>query len=366
MPPVQRPLLLDETVTHLRREIADGTFGEELPACRHLSAALQVSVPTVLAALERLAAEGLLERGKPRRPYRVAAGAAQAAEAGERRCVLLLSSKPLGEFDANSRSAIDRLIETAMRRGWEFQHRMLAYSGVRHPNRRWDEVLESVRPTHIVALAGTQVLAEWASEHGIPTLFIGGVPGSTSVTAIGVSLRERLEEALDVLIARGHHHISMPVCGVQESLVANIRTAFELKMRARGIPFVPNYHTPAETVRTRDSIRHMLANVIDARMPSAIVFIEWIDFVAAIGLLAEHGLFFGRDVTAVILTYDPQIEWFQPQPAHFVLPLRRLERVLNEWLMNPRAPRFRKGGLMLQHCDFHEGAGLKTIAPEPA
>ncbi|MFD0893053.1 GntR family transcriptional regulator [Luteolibacter ambystomatis] len=357
---MKRALLVEDTATHLRRQIASGAFSSELPPCRELAKSLQVSVPTLLSALERLAEEGLVVRGKPRRPYRLGSEAKTPAKpAARRKVILLISPKPIGEFESSSRSGVDRVMLECVRHGWEFHHRIIPYADATRSSPRWDEVLDEVRPTQLVALAGNKVLAEWASRRGMPTLFVGGAPANTPVVAVGVSLRARLESALDKLLALGHRHICMPVCGLQDYLSEPVRTQFADALAARNIPFVPNYHVPTSPTRNPTTIPSLLAKVFNARIPSAMVFVEWIDFVATAALLANRGLAFGRDIVGVVLTYDSHIEWFQPRPAHFRLPLQRLERILGEWLKNPAAPRFRKGGLMLQPFRFYEGDAFR-------
>lgn len=359
MIPVKRALLLEDTVAHLRRELHAGSFLDELPSCRELAASLQVSVPTVLAALDQLAEEGILEKGKPRRPYRVAANTSSISPfTVERRRILVISYKPLGEYDSNSRAAVDRIMLDAMRQGWEFQHRIVSYHGARHPSTRWDDLVDEIRPTQLIALGGTLVLAEWATRRKLPTLFVGGVPGDTPVIAIGVSLKQRLAEALERLLNLGHRHICMPMSGLEDYFVANMHQTFRSCLESRGIPFVPTYHTPLAPRGNRKAAASLISSVIAAREPTAMIFIEWIDFVSAIGQLAEHGLALGRDVVGVILTHDPQLESFYPEPASFRLPLPRLERILGEWMKNPNAPRFRKGGLMLQPSQFHAGGAF--------
>lgn len=356
MIPVKRALLSDETCVHLRQEIAAGTFVGELPSCRELALSLQVSVPTILTVLDQLASEGVIEKGKPRRPYRVVENAALSfPPLHERRRILVISYKPLGEYDSNSRAAVDRIMLDAMRQGWEFQHRIVAYHGSKQPSARWDDLIDEIRPTQLIALGGTLVLAEWAARRNIPTLFVGGVPGETPVVAIGVSLKQRLAEALERLLDLGHRHICMPMTGLEDYFVAKMHQTLRASLEQRGIPFVPTYHAPLAPRGNRKAATSLISSVIAAREPTAMIFIEWIDFISAVGLLAEHGLTLGRDVVGVILTHDPQLESFHPEPASFRLPLQRLERTLSEWMKNPNAPRFRKGGLMLQPSQFHEG-----------
>ncbi|BCU76603.1 GntR family transcriptional regulator [Luteolibacter sp. LG18] len=363
MTPVKRALLVDDTAAHLRRQIGAGAFSGELPSCRQLARSLQVSVPTVLLALERLTDEGLLLRGKSRRPYQLAAQPGKPSKVDQRRrLILVISAKPLGEFEANSRAAVDRVMSDCMQHGWEFQHRLIPYSDARRSSPRWDEMLDDIRPSMLVALAGNKVLAEWAVRRGVPTLFVGGVPGEHAVTAIGVSLRDRLEVAIDSLLRLGHRHICLPICGLQEYFIQAMRQQLEEALAARGIPFVPMYHAPGTPHRSPTAMVSLLGKVFAARVPTAIILVEWIDFVSASALLAKHGLAFGKDVVGVVLTYEPHLEWFQPRPAHFRLPLQRLQRTLSEWLKNPNAPRFRKGGLMLQPCRFYEGDAFRGPA----
>ncbi|MGC4013041.1 MAG: GntR family transcriptional regulator [Luteolibacter sp.] len=357
---MKRALLVEETTVHLRRQIASGGFASELPSCRELAKSLQVSVPTVLSALERLVEEELVIRGKPRRPYRLGAAARTSIKSTPRRPVILvISPKPVGEFDANSRSAVDRVMLECVQHGWEFQHRLMVYAGATRPSPRWDEILDEVRPTQMVALAGNEVLAEWAAQRGVPTLFVGGAPGKTPVVAIGVSLRARVEGALEKLLALGHRHICMPVCGLQDYLTEPVRRQFADTLATKGIPFVPTYHVPVSPSRGPTVVPSLLLKIFAARIPTAMIFVEWIDFVSTSALLANRGLAFGRDVMGIVLTYDSQLEWFHPRPAHFRLPLQRLERILAEWLKNPGAPRFRKGGLMLQPCRFYDGDSFR-------
>ena len=61
--PLPRLTLADQTAAHLRERLASGQWGGKVPGVVRLGAELQVSQPTVRAALRKLEAEGLIADG---------------------------------------------------------------------------------------------------------------------------------------------------------------------------------------------------------------------------------------------------------------------------------------------------------------
>src|ERR1043165_9152539 len=68
MRPLRRLSVIDQTAEHIREGLRDGRWSGKLPGMRPLAAELDVSKDTIMAALHKLEAEGLLANpGKSRR-----------------------------------------------------------------------------------------------------------------------------------------------------------------------------------------------------------------------------------------------------------------------------------------------------------
>ena len=106
----------------------------------------------------------------------------------------------------------------------------------------------------------------------------------------------------------------------------------------------------------------MLSNVFEARIPTAIIFTSWIDFIASIGLVAKHNLALARDITAILLNHDPGLDSYEPVPAHFEIPRHKLEKFVIDWIHAPRSPRFQKRGMTLLPSKFREGTAFRRLS----
>lgn len=345
MKPVERSRLAEDVAAMLAGEIDRGRMSAELPSCRDLAAGLGLSPPTVLAALKLLAEEGRIVAGKARRPYRVAVRSGHAAPTRKR--LLILYPRSVGGMKSVTRETMERLHLRCTEEGWEVQIRVLDFDNASRPGRRWDELLEKERPTHLVAVMGTPLLARWARERGMHVLFIGGSPGDSTVPSLGISLSDCVRGLLPDLINRGHTNFSLPICGYTEVYVEALRRACREKLEERGRTFVPAYHTPVQAQGGGEAVRAALRGVFSTRPPTALIFTGLKDYLAALGILHEHRLTPGKDVSITVLTHEDPLDWMNPRPAYFVIPVAKLWQLIRSWLKGPAAPRFNAGPILL-------------------
>ena len=329
--------------------------GREVPTCRELSADLEVSVPTALGAMRVLAEEGRLISGSGRRRARWSAAGVKVVETPR---ILVVCPRWLGNLSMVMRTELDRLHMEANARGWGFHREFWDYGpGQKHAVKRWNEVAERVRPSHVIAVLGSPVLAAWAKRCDLPTLFLGGSPGEHQVPTLGVSLSASVRQILPHLLAAGHSHPCLPLCGYGEDHVVAIRRVFSEVFADAGLSFVPNYHVPVAEGAGMESILGLLRPVLKARLPTAMLFTDSRHYLASLNTLRKAGLFPGENLAAGILGHDVEIEWMDPQPAHFRYPLSRFRRLMLDWLLAPHAPRFQKG-LILLPAGFVAGCGI--------
>lgn len=345
MKPLDRSYLTGQVVAFLQEEIRTGRIPDEMPACRELASRLGVSNPTVLTALKRLADSGWLVPGGTRRPYRVAKHAG--ADPPKRR-ILIVSPQPLHALNGYTVVAVERLILECAGHGWETEFRVLDFSRAERPGRRWEEMIEKFRPTHLVAVLGTPVFGNWAKAMGLPVLFIGGSPGDSGAAAVGISLSACLRRLLPDLLDQGHLNFCLPVCGFPRQFVEAMREACREELQLRGLAFVPNYHTPSRAGGDGDALRDALKGVFATRMPSALIFTGMHFYLAALGMMQAHRPPQGDDPVVAVLTHEPGLDWMEPRPAHFRYPEQKLWQVVKHWLHEPDSPKFRFGVFQLE------------------
>jgi len=223
MKPLQRVRTADREADCLKQQIASGTLGTAFPSCRQLAAQLEVSPPTVLQALAKLVHEGWLAPGGARRPYRVVQTMGMVAKGPHR--LLLLSPQPLSSCDSYTRSMVEQMVIACTAAGWDIQTRILDYRNRRYPARKWDELVRSHNPTRLVVVIGTPVVARWARRLAIPTLFLGGSPGETGITTVGVSLSALVRVLLRGLPDAVCLNFCLPLCGNPGEFATSIHRA---------------------------------------------------------------------------------------------------------------------------------------------
>jgi DNA-binding LacI/PurR family transcriptional regulator len=345
MKPLQRVSMADRLVTHLKGEITSGSIADEMPSCRDLARKLGVSPPTVLAALAKLASDGWLSSSGGNRPYQIVQH--RRAVADQRHRLLLLSAEPISSCNSYTRAAVERLTLECAEEGWEIQTRTLDFQNAKAPTHRWDELVRIHRPTHLMAITGTPVVARWAQALALPTFFIGGSPGDTGVPTVGVSLSASMRQLLRQLPADECLHFSLPICGYPEVFATAIHQACREELEARGIAFVPNYHAPCRLGSGPGEVRAALRPVMAQRVPNLLVFTKINDYLAVEGMLAANSQPSGRPKLA-FLTHDELLDWMEPRPATFIYPFAKLWQLVKMWLTHPDAPQFNRGNLRLK------------------
>jgi DNA-binding LacI/PurR family transcriptional regulator len=223
-------------------------------------------------------------------------------------------------------------------------HRVENFTSAKKPRRAGDELLKLAQPDALVVLGGTPVLAKWAAERGIRTLFLGGDAGGSGVPVLAVRVGTMLRHALGHLVGLGHRRIVMPLCGRSPGFVANCRGVAEETMIAAGggkdgIAIVETaYATPQVVV---DLLRRQWRK----HAPDALIFLDWREFVAASGYFVEFGIAIPRDVSVVVLSQNATMEWHMPRITHFEHPVKPMARMISKWVTEGNKPPAPQGSI---------------------
>lgn len=346
MNPIQKKRLPENVADALRQRIESGAFKEKLPGVRMLARSIGVSVPTVCAALRSLESEGLLDGGGSRRRWQVkpessmastephsAVGRKSISKMGRIQSgrLLFVSSLPLSHERHSGVEVFAEMLDMIGVKGWEIMHRVADFTTARKPRKSWDELLAMSRPDALVVLGGTPVIAEWAVERNIRTLFLGGDTGTSGIPMLAVKASTMLRYALDHLLTLDHRRILMPLCGRSPGFVAGCRT-LAAEMAGSGGKESGRIVIAESAYARPEVIVDLLRRQWKMQIPDALVLLDWREFIAASGYFRECGIEIPRDLSVVILSQNSSMDWHFPRIDHFEHPVKQMARMISKWL----------------------------------
>ena len=96
------------------------------------------------------------------------------------------------------------------------------------------------------------------------------------------------------------------------------------RLLADGAVFAAPPGTPREH-------RGRLLRHLDKVKPTALVLVDWRDFLVAWDCLRERGLRSPEDLSLIVLNPGAETEWFSPLPAHYRIPQGHFAAEVREW-----------------------------------
>ncbi len=332
---IVKPRAADLALVALRNEIADGRWDERLPGARVLAKHLGVSAPTAAAALLKLAGEGIVERGGERCAFRVV-GARRAARLGKSpadpKRLLILTYKEPAMLPESTHRLIEDLSVRMAGKGWEVVHQVIDFLNVKRPQRSWDRTIQVEPGTSVIAVFGRPALAEWAIRRKVRIFFLGGTTDGLPVSMAAVRSTLVAQAALARLTALGHWRIVLPLCNHPDTFKAAMGRVMKEAIEKVGRVYVKSYHNPASGTRTPDAIWRILEASFATEAPTALMFLEWKEFLTAQSYLMRAGLRIPEDVSVVLLDDQLEAEWVYPKLCRFRFPIRRFLNVMVSWL----------------------------------
>jgi DNA-binding LacI/PurR family transcriptional regulator len=321
-----------------------------LPGVRLLAKTLSVSVPTICRALHQLEEEGALAGGGKSRRWRVPENRAEsgdgtkpegirvpggAGRAERRGRLLFLSALSLSSERHAGVEVFAELLDQLGNSGWEILHRVENYASAVQPRKSWEKLLKLTQPDAIVAIGGTPALGGWLRDKGIRSLFIGGDPGESGIPVVAVRISTMLHYALERLLSLGHRRILLPLCGRAPAFAARchrvVAEAAVLTKRPREDIVI------AETAYARpEVIVDLMRRQWRKDPPDALIMLDSREFLAASGFFREAGIEVPRDLSVVVLSHNPIMDWHLPAIAHFEHPVKLMARTVSKWVTQGR------------------------------
>lgn len=201
---IARPSLPSQAADVLRNEFARGAWSGFLPGERALCDRLGISRPTLRAALQVLAGEGLVEiaHGKPTRIV----GTQQAEVARHRTEVRLLSPIPLHEMPPLTICWVDQLRERLA--GDERRLELIVHKKAftRKPRRELEKLVGSQPSAMWILLLTNEPMQRWFAANHVPCVVAGSVTRGLELPSVDLDYRAICRHAAGTLKAKGRRH----------------------------------------------------------------------------------------------------------------------------------------------------------------
>ncbi len=336
---------IDQAELGMEQAIAKGEWAGLLPSYKTLAQILGFSVPTIAHAAGRLSERGILKAAGARRRFRIVAGKARrkreisrASKPGEAGRLLILSPSEEAAWDDNQRRVVLEIMGSAIQDGWACDKETDPFLRARETLRRWDKLLLRHRPTHLLAIQGTRALGAWARSNGLKVAFIGGeILRHGEGLSLGVHLGPLLRHACQELAKRGHRRLMLPYWGeltaLAESAAGILGEELGLdpaRLLADGSVFAA---PPGQPKAHRERLlRHM-----ERTRPTALILVDWRDFLVSWNCIRELGLRAPEDLSVIVLNPGAETDWFSPVPAHYRIPQGHFADEIRRWRMG-KAP----------------------------
>jgi DNA-binding LacI/PurR family transcriptional regulator len=325
-----RPSLIEHAATLLRDALAAGAWKEELPGERALSGQLQVSRPTLRAALLILEQEGwFLSRPGSRRTLATPPALPQPHA---KKTIALLSPVPLAELVPFAQVWTDRIRDFVAKEGFDLQmHIGRRWWHSRSPQKELKALTEQSPAAVWVLFSGTERIQRWFEESALPCVTSGMTHSGIGLPSVDLDHKATCRHATGQLLASGHERIVFMRRGPGNAGDLESERGFFEAFRGRdGVHawIVEHDGTPAGIRRKLDSLLRATPRptgfLITHAMPALLVASE----------LMRRGIELPREASLICRDTDFCFEYFSPGIARYKvdpeLHARRLGRLVLE------------------------------------
>ena len=325
-----RPSLIEHAATLLRNALAAGAWKEQLPGERALSGQMQVSRPTLRAALLILEQEGWF-RSQPG-SRRTLATPPALPQPRAKRTIALLSPVPLAELVPFAQVWTDRIREFVAKESFDLQT---------HIGRRWWHspspqkelrALTEQSPAAVwVLFSGTERIQRWFMESALPCVTSGMTHSGIGLPSVDLDHKATCRHAAGQLLSCGHERIVFMRRGPGNAGDLESERGFFEAVRGRdGVHarIVEHDGTPAGIRRKLDAVLRASPKptgfLVTHAMPALLVASE----------LMRRGIHLPRKASLICRDTDFCFDYFSPGIARYKvdpeLHARRLGRLVLE------------------------------------
>ncbi|MBI5686920.1 MAG: substrate-binding domain-containing protein [Verrucomicrobia bacterium] len=203
----QRLSLVAQTVQSLREAIRAGHWRTHLPGERELCAHLQVSRPTLRAALEDLQRHGWLDVShRQRRRIRARPAASRRAPKKE---IAMLSACPLLEMPPPMMFVVDVLRDKLAEAGYATKFHVNRACFSAQPVHALDKLARQNPSAVWLVFGSKEPMQRWFIRQQLPCVVAGSCAPTVALPSVDVDFRATCRHAGGVLLRKGHRRLAL-------------------------------------------------------------------------------------------------------------------------------------------------------------
>ncbi len=338
--PPQRVSLVVQTIQSLRAALAAGYWRETMPGERELCQTLEVSRPTLRAALIELQRAGELTSAARSRRC-IVAKAASIHPSG--RTVALISPMPLRRLAPNMVLMIDALRDHLGRSGWTTHMHVSRSCFTRHPDRALQELTARSPAATWLLITSVRPMQEWFLRHSLRCLVAGTCSEGIGLPSVDAAHHATGRHAGALLLRKGHRRITLvrsdENTGGDNESVRGFSAA---------IASEPSATLQVMSYRSRDHLVTLLDQTLRSDAPFTAYFVlRSLDVLTVITHLLRRNRHIPRDAAVVSRDGENFLDHVSPVVTRYAIDTERFGREISRLVrtvaetrtLNPRTIR---------------------------
>jgi LacI family transcriptional regulator len=312
----ERSRLVPQLVEILHRGLREGKWAQRLPSESELAGRLQVSRPTLRAALGRLAEEGLI-RARHGLGWEIVSRPKRSVPARGPKTIGILCFVPLDQAPPFALFLIDKLQHHLGDAGWKVEVHAGSKYFMQNHRRALAALMKTSHASLWVMFGANTGIDEWFQERRIPVFSVGKPRDCIRCPYLDWDQRAIFRHAAGLLLARGHRHF---VCLLPRYMAFGYKEASEgFREGVKAFPQTSSvnarivYHPG-----TVDGLCRVVASLFGiAKPPTALLVSSPRYALTAVTHLTHIGRRIPKDVSVIAVGHEPFLDNVSPSIAHY-------------------------------------------------
>ena len=328
MRPIKKDSLAKRLADQLEQDILQGIWKDQLPGRSVMAQHYEVSVKTYLAALAILQAAGHISATTRGRPFQILTKADSQARSQQQHNLILIhtSRAPLTAEHASLLHEIQTYWESHAGTATKVA---LDYKNLGNADKRIADIIHRHSANAAVLLNAPLAISGECYQR-IPTFQIGGLhPDTPKLSAIGCGFATEIERFARLLIQWGHRRILIPVYDETSHPIclSGLKAAYDDSPPPEDIEQL----LPVFFSSHPDAWKKFWKDTLSSLEPTAVIVMDDVRLLSLYSFCQQAGIRIPRDLSVILFSYNPKLEWVSPRPTMGVTPTQKMLAQFKHW-----------------------------------